>query len=377
MFRSGTTLITKALGAHRDVVTVADPFFQMFKGFRNCITKNIDGLKQDFERPIDDYFCSSYFGELKSIYNSNFSIPLSGKELKDLINSMKPYVKFYFPELERDLNDLQAKTYRDLIINLLDMTYSKIGDEEKFIGFKNTFCEVFSFPLMNSDLKVKTLFIIRDPRAMLASQNKAKGSSYPILFALRHWRKSYACAIKSKIEHPNMCYLLKYEDFIMNPEKHSRLVCDFLGFKYDSGMIEFNNYSNNDGSQWNQNSSYGTASKINSEFIERWRTELDSEQIKLVENSCSPEMKALGYLSSSYESSSLTFPKFDIEVQDWIKPYIKRYELNGMNLEKETQRLNLLKQPLANITKEERQKFFLFDDDSFILNAFQLQSEER
>lgn len=368
MYRSGTTLLTKMLNAHPACCGVDDPFFQFFKAFRNELAVELYCGDFDLQSPIDEHFDSPYPEVINRLQGSDFKIPFRVHALDEVIRMMLPFCRFYCPELEGHLSKIKANTYAELLVALLDLSRQTYGqDGNTMLGCKNTFCEAFAFPFLQTFPSSQVLIIIRDPRAVLGSQNAAgDNGAYPVLFALRHWRKSVACAIILKTLFPDRATFVKYEDLIDAPDKTSRELCRFLNLPYDPAMVHPENFRGKGGKPWMQNSSFGTSQTITNRFADRWKEVLSPEQVAFTENLCKPEMIFLGYKRISNVPMSdvcLQRPEFKLKIQEWFQPYENRYEINSENLKKESDRLDLLKKPFAPPPHLSRERLLIFQHD--------------
>ena len=338
MFRSGTTLFSKALDAHSKITVVDDPFFQFFKSFRNEVFNNLGYRDFDKNYPVSDNFFSNYLDANKHIRNSNLKIPFKNTSLEEVKDNIKPFCEYYCPELVPLLKDVEAEDYSEFFEKLLNLgkrVYGNPGVE--FVGCKNTFSEQFVSPLINTYPNIKIIQIVRDPRAVIASQNKSKDGCYPLMFALRQWRKSMAYALENVGKKDNFL-LVRYEDFVDNPEKEARRICSFLGVDYEEKMVDVGAYRGKKGEEWKQNSSFGSSQEITKKFSEKWREILNEKQVQFVEDLCDVEMKSFGYervTENNVFGSIMNPPEFDLNVQEWIRQYEGDFEINEKEMNKE------------------------------------------
>ena len=142
MFRSGTTLFSKALDAHSKVTIVDDPFFQFFKSFRNEIFGN---LGDDFDKnyPVSDNFFSNHLNANREIRDSNLRIPFKNVSLEEVKENIRPFCEYYCPELVPLLKDIEAENYSELFEKLLNLGKEVYGNSE--IGLQLFFFFVEGF----------------------------------------------------------------------------------------------------------------------------------------------------------------------------------------------------------------------------------------
>jgi hypothetical protein len=361
MFRSGTTLVSKALDVHSKITVVDDPFFQFFKSFRNEIFCSLD---KNFDKnyPVSDNFFSDQEVANKKLDESTFKIPFNNVGLEEVKKNLFPFCEFYCPELAPKILGMAAETYDELFRKLLDLEQEVYGSEKtELVGCKNTFSEQFIGPLINTYPNIKIIQIIRDPRAVMASQNKSDVGTYPILFALRHWRKSIAYALEY-VNNTENFLLIKYEDFVENPVREMKKVCGFLGVIYEENMVDAGKYKGKKGQKWEQNSSFGSSREITKKFSEKWKEVLKEKEVQFIEDLCEPEMKAFGYgrsTNSDFFNSVLNPPNFDIEVQDWVREYEADFEIGEREMNKEIVRYLLLNSPNISVNNDFLKKVFV------------------
>lgn len=145
----------------------------------------------------------------------------------------------------------------------------------------------------------KIIHLIRDPRAILASEIKKKNKPrFPIgkeskgiyetlltFYVIIQYK--WAVKIHKKyLKDDNYC-LIRFEDLVLEPSKTSRIICDFVGIFYDDGMLNVKVVD----------SSYTeTAEKgINVDSITRWKNNLNPMYRNLVELFLIQEMELLEY----------------------------------------------------------------------------------
>jgi hypothetical protein len=365
MFRSATTLITKALNVHSKINVVADPFFQFFKEYRNEVFHSQGYNDFDGGYPISDNFFSEFSDVNNYFRSATLKVPFKHVSLEKIKESLFPFCEFYCPELAPLLSKIEANDYDELFRALLNLGREVYGGSKvEFVGCKNTFCEQFVAPLINTYPNIKVIQLIRDPRSVLASQNKAVGGSYPVLFALRHWRKSVAYALENMDKTDNFL-LVQYEKFINDPSGEMKRICAFLGVDYEEGMVDPGRYVSKEGGQWEQNSSFGTSTKITNKFSEKWKEILNEKEIQFVEDLCEIEMLLFNYeriTPNGIHTSVISPPKFDLDIQGWIKKYGEDFETNSKEMNKEMERYLLLKASSEKVSPVHLEKVFIVKD---------------
>ncbi|MFY0690135.1 MAG: sulfotransferase [Cyclobacteriaceae bacterium] len=340
IFRSGTTFLARALNSHPNLNVLSDPFFEFYKFLRNQYFLKIDP-SFDPKQPLSDYFCSriATSADITNFHNNLFELRIDETEVESLKESIIKSSALFSPQLINYINQLHSgsaiEVYEQLMI-IAQKSYPK--PKSQFLGTKQVWTDEFVEPLIKQGRKC--IQIIRDPRAIIASNRKSSTGAYPILFLIRQWRKSVAYACHN--EHNPDLLILKYEDLIQDSEISFRKICEFLQVPFSRYLIDPKKYKDGKGEPWKQNSSHGTSTKINNSFLDKWKSILSTEEASIIEWLCGPEMHLFGYKSfnSKMPMAIENFNEESNNIADWIKAY--PYFLNKIEIEKEKERLRLL-----------------------------------
>lgn len=162
-----------------------------------------------------------------------------------------------FEKLQIFLNKESPETYESLVFSIIKFygLSNKSNSEIQVLGDKNNYYINHLDVLKNISPSSKFLFIIRDPRDIYCSYKKiaelSTNSKYvpQLPQSIEEFNKSWyknQIGIQDFIEDipEKEYYFLNYEDLIFKPEITLSKVCNFLGIKYDSKMLEF--YKTND-----------------------------------------------------------------------------------------------------------------------------------
>ena len=345
MFRSGTTLISKILSSNNKIVVASDPYFQFFKSFRNEIALNSYKKKKfDLNSPLDDYFFKKKNKILNQIINKTFNLKINKVLLNKTIKNIKIFSKRDSEKIIPYLSKVKSKNYKDLLEKLIEVINIAYGNKiTKYVGFKTVFAEEFIQTIFRTFNDSKCICIIRDPRAIYASQVKFAEKNkfcYPILYVVRHWRKSIYF-IKKNSKNKNLI-LIKYEDLIKNPEKNVIKLCNFLNIKFSRSMINPKSFKDGKGKRWFQNSSFKKSQKINNKSVNIWKYKLSKNQIQFIEDTCQKEMSLFGYKRITANKIKL-LKNLKIEekrknIFPWLLKCKKNYLLNKKNINEEINR---------------------------------------
>ena len=329
--------MARALSTHSQIMIASDPYFQFFKSYRNEIySEKIP--KFDHNAPVSDNFWSEYLALDKLILNSYFDTKIKNTSHKEIITLTKNYVGRDSEKLLPILSSLNSSNYKDLFSELVSLIYKAYGkDSTRFVGFKCTFSELFIAPTIKAFPNSKIICIVRDPRAIYASQTVPR-KNYPLLYVVRQWRKSIEYMLQN-IDKENL-QIFKYEDLIDNPEIFMKEISNFIGVDYEVDMINPNKYVDGAGVPWSQNSSYNKSKRgtINNKNKDKWKGILTKKDIQLIEDLCDAEMKIFGY---SRETTNKMVNQKNIYIENkndcrtWFREYFFQYELNETEINKE------------------------------------------
>ncbi|MEM7220372.1 MAG: sulfotransferase [Pseudomonadota bacterium] len=164
------------------------------------------------------------------------------------------------------------------------------------------------------------VFVVRDPRATVASQLSvgkravAKGEK-PAYFtkdvsaSVRFVRQCLAAGFRAVEKAPDRVYVLVYERLVNDPEGEGRRLCEFLGLPWDEQMLRPGEQSHlgeaaittNSQEIWYDKDTY--YSNPNTASLEKWREQLSAAQ-QLVINKEFRGMKPLAALGYDFSDAT-------------------------------------------------------------------------
>jgi hypothetical protein len=134
----------------------------------------------------------------------------------------------------------------------------------------------------------KILYLIRDPRDVVASLLKMPWASQNVLTNARLWLKCTAGALSCR--ERESCLLVGYERLVDQPEAGLKEICKFIGVDYSPLMLEPDDSAGV--SEWWFQRAQTAPSK---DRLGVWRQQLNNRQIALIESVAQPIMEAFGY----------------------------------------------------------------------------------
>lgn len=164
----------------------------------------------------------------------------------------------------------------------------------------------------------RIVHMIRDPRAVMASQKKRwqrrqlAAVKVPFYHTLRVWanyhpttmsqlwRRATGQALKLQQENERRFLTVRFEDLLREPEPTVRKVCDFLGVAFEPNMLHVGQINSS-----HQSSVGGARPGLNKSAIDTWRDVLNEGEIAITEKVCSVEMERCGYNIDAPRGASL------------------------------------------------------------------------
>lgn len=341
MFRSGTTLLARMLNAHPLITLASDPYAPLFKSFRDENTPGLFDYSFDYQSPLQDYYFDEQESLLfKKIQGTSFDIPLNIHNREDVIEKIKKHAAPYSPKILPYIDDLSGKKYAGLLNSGLDIIQKAYGkNENTLIGIKEVWTTEFTPHFLDLFDQSKAILIVRDPRAVAASNFASQTHRYPFFFLARQWRK--LSALTSHYSDNENVLVLRFEDLITQPMEMVEKICHFLNIYVDEQLTDPKTFKDGSGSQWRQNSSYNDKKNdFNQNVLDKWKKILTEEQIGFIEALCLPEMRLFDYKidliknANHFERYIDQFNEIEEGIANWIKPYSIENVENEKFLEK-------------------------------------------
>jgi N-acetylglucosaminyldiphosphoundecaprenol N-acetyl-beta-D-mannosaminyltransferase len=166
----------------------------------------------------------------------------------------------------------------------------------------------YARPLLDRYPDAHVVHIVRDPRAVMASQKNrwrrrqlaTDGRTVPRYESVRVWvnyhpytvARLWSQATRAALAlagHPRVS-VLRYEDLVRDPERTVRALCDRLGLDFDPAMLDVDQINSS-----HQSSAGGARKGMRTDAIDRWRQALTPAETAVTERYCGPLMRQFGY----------------------------------------------------------------------------------
>lgn len=334
MFRSGTTLLARMLHTHQNIVCASDPYRPFFNCFRDSVATELDVPVEPYD-PLGSYFANedeyALFDQIQSA-SLDRQFDRDRSTLRDRIES---HGKPFSPRIIENLGNIQGETFEEIYRNLLAMVPEYYGENnEKWTATKEVWTTEFVPALSRTFPDSKFVLVVRDPRAVAASNNADENRKYPWTFLARQWRKLaiLSWVYSKQAEFRDRVQMVRYEDLVQSPRATADKLCEFLGIDLDERVLDPSNFVDGRGKQWLQNTTYGEGkASFNTDSVNKWKRILDENTVHLIEQFCYIEMQQFDY--SFEESTQYGFTNRLIldppvvsptEMADWIVEYYDR-----------------------------------------------------
>lgn len=238
--RAGSTMLQKVLMNHREITSTAEPWLLL--PFYYALRK--EGMLTDYNH-----------GEGSIAFH-------------DFVNNLPHKEADYFKSVGAFANELYDKQCANNETYFLDKTpryYNIIPEISK------------SFP------DAKFIFLFRNPTNIMASiiQTWSKGK----LYKLKEFDKDLYYGLSALSNGYQLLndrsYALKYEDYVVEPEKYTKEICDYLEIEYDNSMLKNFRYGEIKGVMGDPTGSKNY-SEISADSLYKWKEQFYSKTRKWI-----------------------------------------------------------------------------------------------
>lgn len=309
--------MTRMLSVSPLVDIALDPFLPLFRSYRSAIIRHhgSEKMRQTCNNPdapfADYYFSQEQLDVLDAIQNAPLDVPFQRQERPALLDLLRQRARLSSGDLVPLMDSLVGDTYRDFFLNGLRLIQkTRKGAKTQWVGLHENWTVEFLLPLANAFPEGRFLIILRDPRAVIASNLHVSNSSERghIASYARCIRKQMACALyyQTLPVFRNRLVLLRYEDLIRDPEGKCKELCRFLEIPFHPDMLDTHKYVDPaTGETYNGYSSFEpVAHGFKEHRIGRWRQHLPNDQVRLIDFICGFEMEFFGYEPLDHSESA-------------------------------------------------------------------------
>lgn len=307
VYRSGTTILTGLIGAHKDI-DIGHPTIQYFRYIlkKNILPTNYKEIIQSIDERI----------------NFRYEIKLDTRRIIDEIES----------EIKNS-GEASHKIIYDCVTRGLHGYSGNRWSEKILLEWRNipTFLEMYP--------KGKAIHIIRDPRDVLASyKNMTYETEEKYLDAIFNCLDSMQHAIKYTKEISSKSYLLvRFEDLVADRSAEMKKICKFLDIEFnDSDYVEKN---------LKEGAGEGTVdltlkthsafpANVDKKSFKRWDSKLSIEELSFAEAILFNEINYFKYeLSNNFNENHLKWLISIFNSNELIRERFKKFLDTGKGAE--------------------------------------------
>ncbi|MBT6843919.1 MAG: hypothetical protein HOA17_09035 [Candidatus Melainabacteria bacterium] len=277
--RSGTTLLASILNRHSQIASGPETHFFDFVSRRNINWKE---------------FTLTGFTKLLAESRIQDFIQAAGISKEKLIKNYKqdPQSKY---QSKLEIDQFYKKEVFDLLMN-------SFLDQKA----KSRFCENTPQHLYNIE-EILTLYpqakfvhLIRDGRDTTRSLMQMPWRPKGLVNNARFWVRNLKEVSRTINKLGTDSILeIRYEELVTKPEQSLELICDFIEEKYEASLFDNSEDQAAIFSNWESGWKQKTRSKLNTDSINSWQTELDEDQQAILNSYLKDILAGLGYESKT------------------------------------------------------------------------------
>ncbi len=285
--RSGTTLLMMLLNHTKGVIATPEVKHVLF--LKNKVQFSSDKLVSI--KPVRDFF---------STIKKSSSNPLN---------------QFDIHSLENELSDIQIENYADFAKQVHLSLHQKKANETNLIIDKNNLYTFYIKELLALYPNAKFCVSIRDYRGFVASNLKSQHQfkeKKSVAFFAEVWNCYLKKILFLKNELGDRLSILRYEDFVVQPEIEMKKLAKFFSFQYDETCFQFHEQIKEKVSNYKKTSNADPrivkkiedlTRPIHGGSIDSWKNILSSKEIIQIESISGNIGKKFGYTATFQISS--------------------------------------------------------------------------
>ena len=155
------------------------------------------------------------------------------------------------------------------------------------------------------------LNVVRDPRAQIASMNKAIIHDFDTLLNTHTWLEAHRAADAVLAEYPDRALTIRYEDFLADEEAVLKEICAFFGIEFMPRMLDVSR--SEEARQFSRMSALWSSNCFApiTANADKYKKVLSMDEIALIETLTNDYMRRYGYERLSEASASIAQSAFD------------------------------------------------------------------
>lgn len=233
-------------------------------------------------------------------------------ETEKLISGIENHPRFQVWALKPEWDQVKTGAFHDTVLSLVD----------QYAAFKQQPVAAYWIDHTPVNLRhsrfldkyypeCRFIHIVRDGRAVMASQFAMDWGSNDPIFASQKWIESLAVGLACESAYPDRCLRVRYEDLVTQPEAECTRICAFLGLLFEPEMIQGKDF---DVPVFTKTQHQLVGTPPNPERISDWRKTLSERDISLFESMTFDLLPMMGY--------EKVFPEIVAKPAEWKQVWI-------------------------------------------------------
>jgi len=220
-----------------------------------------------------------------------------------------------------NLERLNLTTPADLFI--LYLTFYRLIRQKEVVGEKTPKHIRHVDEILKLYPNAKIISLFRDPRATANSEINAQFGSPSVIVTTKRWREYIEIHHELTEKLPATNYMMiQYRNLISRPSETLKRVVNLLGWKFEPRML---NYYNREPAEkgfsiTENNWKYETLEPLKKDKNEKWKEQLNTWQVSLIENTAGHYLREIGYDSQSQQLnlvSRILYSMLDLSRSLW------------------------------------------------------------
>jgi hypothetical protein len=199
------------------------------------------------------------------------------------------YWNINFKVLEEQLSNSE-KSLPEMIETIYRTQKMEPNQSNYLIGDKTPFLNYYLQEINALFPKAKLVYLVRDPRAVVASY--LKNRNHTLDESIHRWETSIKTYLKYKSVFGTNVLEVKYETYILDNKKETQKIIAFLGLQIRNGKIQIETSNLGDTHLAHH---HNIKNPINSDAIDKWKSELTKDEIEKIEKKLTPLMQQFDY----------------------------------------------------------------------------------
>lgn len=183
------------------------------------------------------------------------------------------------------------------IIETLHKTYATQNGKNRW-GQKTPRLVRYGHLLKHTWPGARFIFMVRDPRAVVASLTRSNVHQSNAFYGARRWVRDCEAGLALERSWPESVLRVRYEDLVNDPAGALEGICRFLNLPMETGMLDEQSGGGPAYGSYYDEIHARVGDAPDAQRAEAWRVELASRDVAVIESICAETMSRLDYAPS-------------------------------------------------------------------------------